>query len=287
MLSRHLRVEQPLGVADPFDDIVASRVFAALCAATARCEHRRVRPVGDRDSVADRTPRTLQILVTRLEPQSSVLEPRLLEIAWELIVFPEQRQPFLVRPDETIRVERDLDLQKIAVNDATHARPPELDHHRRPRAARQREIHNATIATLPNEAQTKNVTSPAMTCSFYSTIRGDGRGSPEPPAQGASGSVYQSPYDAGAPETSYASTPFEPSRCSNTTFVPSTSDLYPSPVMVAVIDEQILVITLVRGDEPEPLRITEPFHGSGCHRNTSLANFRTGKESAWAQPNSS
>jgi hypothetical protein len=45
---------------------------------------------------------------------------------------------------------------------------------------------------------------------LYSTMRGDGRGYPEPPAQGASGSGYQSPYDAGARETSYASTPFEP-----------------------------------------------------------------------------
>jgi hypothetical protein len=231
MFSGYLRVEQPLGVADPFDDIAASRIFAALCAAIARCKYRRVRPVGDRHSVADRTPGTLQILVTRLEPQSSVLEPRLLEIAWELIGFPEQRQPFLVRPNETISVERDLDLQKIAVNDAAHTRPPEPDHHRRPRPARQRAIDHATIATLPNEAQTKNVTSPAMTCSFTSTIRGNGRGYPRPPAQ-ASGSGYQSPYDAGACETSYASTPFEPSRCSNTTFAPSASDLYPPPAML-------------------------------------------------------
>jgi hypothetical protein len=166
MLSRHLRVEQPLGVADPFDDNVASRVFAVLCAAIARHEHRRVRPVGDRHSVADRTPRALQILVTHLEPQSSVLEPRLLEIAWELIVFPEQRQPFLVRPDETISVERDLDLQKIAMNDAAHPRPPEVDHHRRPRPARQGAIPHATIAAPPNEAQTKNVTNPAITRSL-------------------------------------------------------------------------------------------------------------------------
>ena len=38
--------------------------------------------------------------------------------------------------------------------------------------------------------------------------------------------------DAGAVETSYASTPFETSRCSNTTFAPSTSDLYPLPAML-------------------------------------------------------
>ena len=190
MLSRCLRVEQPLGVADPLDDIVASCIFAALPAAIARREHRRVRAVGDRHSVADRTPRSLQIFVTRLEPQSSVLEPRLFEIARELIVFPEQRQPVLGRPDETIRVDRHLDLQKIAVDDAAHTRPPEPDHHRRPRTARLRATHHAPIATTPTEAQTKNVTSPAMTCSFTSTIRGDGRCYPKPPAQGASGSGY-------------------------------------------------------------------------------------------------
>jgi hypothetical protein len=61
------------------------------------------------------------------------------------------------------------------VNDAADTRTAEPDHHRRPRAARQRAIPHAAIATPPSEAPTKNVINPAMTYSFTSTLRCNGR----------------------------------------------------------------------------------------------------------------
>jgi hypothetical protein len=42
----------------------------------------------------------------------------------------------------------------------------------------------------------------------------------------------QTLYDGDARETSTASMPLAPSRCSKTTFAPSVSDLYPPPTML-------------------------------------------------------
>src|ERR1051326_7707813 len=54
-----------------------------------------------------------------------------------------------------------------------------------------------------------------------------------------------------------------------------------------MVDEQILAAVL-RCDEPVPLRVTEPFHGSGCHRkNTSLTELTNGYGKCggvWARP---
>src|SRR5581483_4182095 len=53
---------------------------------------------------------------------------------------------------------------------------------------------------------------------------------------------------------------------------------------VRVMDEEILR-SLIRGDEPVPLRIVEPLDGSACHENTSLTTARTGKEGTfWRKP---
>ena len=171
MSSQALRVEQPLCVANAFGDVIASGVLASLCHAVARGEHRRISPVSDGDSISNRGPRALQIVVTRLEAKMSVFEPRLFEIARKIGILAKQRQPLLVGPRKTIRVEWDFDLKEIAVDDAEHTRPAETDHHRRPRPARQRAIPHTTIAAPPTEAPTKNVISPAMPYSFTSTVR--------------------------------------------------------------------------------------------------------------------
>jgi hypothetical protein len=171
MSSQALRVEQPLCVANAFGDVIASRVLASLPHAVARREHRRISPVSDGDSICNRGPRTLQIVVTRLEAKTSVLEPWLFKVAREISILAKQRQPLLVGPRKTIRVERDFDLEKIAVHDAAYTRAAETDHHRRPRPARQRAIPHTTIAAPPTEAATKNVISPAMTYSSTSTLR--------------------------------------------------------------------------------------------------------------------
>jgi hypothetical protein len=140
-----------------------------------------------------------------------VLEPWFLEVAGKITVLAEQRQPLLVGPCNTVGVERDFDLEKIAVDDAPDARPAKMDHHRRPRPARQRVIPQATIAAAPTEAPTKNVISPAMTCSLTSTISCERPVSPQPRALGRARLRNRNElYDAGAVETSYASTPFEP-----------------------------------------------------------------------------
>src|SRR6476659_1089127 len=46
---------------------------------------------------------------------------------------------------------------------------------------------------------------------------------------------------------------------------------------VAEVHEEILR-SLVRGDEAVHIAVVEPLHGSGCHRNTSLTNSRTGRK---------
>src|SRR5581483_11872554 len=50
-----------------------------------------------------------------------------------------------------------------------------------------------------------------------------------------------------------------------------------------MVDEYILA-TISRGDEPIPLRIVEPFHGSGCHTNTSSTTKERAEEAHTAQP---
>jgi hypothetical protein len=140
-----------------------------------------------------------------------VLEPWFLEVARKVRILAEQRQPLLVGPYNTVGVDRDFDLEEIAVDDAPDKRPAKTDHHRRPRPARQRVIPHATIAAAPTEAPTKNVISPAMTCSLTSTISCKRPASPWPRALERARLRHTNElYDAGAVETSYASTPFEP-----------------------------------------------------------------------------
>src|SRR5579884_3412525 len=50
-----------------------------------------------------------------------------------------------------------------------------------------------------------------------------------------------------------------------------------------MVDEHVLP-TISRGDEPIPLRIVEPLHGSGCHTNTSSATKERAEEAHTAQP---
>src|SRR5579884_1879954 len=46
-----------------------------------------------------------------------------------------------------------------------------------------------------------------------------------------------------------------------------------------VVDEYVLA-TIGRGDEPIPLRVVEPLHGSGCHTKHLLHHERKGRGSA-------
>src|SRR5579884_2498269 len=46
-----------------------------------------------------------------------------------------------------------------------------------------------------------------------------------------------------------------------------------------MVDEHVLPAAC-RGDEPIPLRIVEPLHGSGCHTKHLLDHERTGRGSA-------
>src|SRR5690348_8692873 len=50
-----------------------------------------------------------------------------------------------------------------------------------------------------------------------------------------------------------------------------------------MVDEHVLA-TLSRGDEPIPLRIVEPLHGSSCHTNTSSTTKERAEEAHRAQP---
>src|SRR5204862_1846890 len=50
-----------------------------------------------------------------------------------------------------------------------------------------------------------------------------------------------------------------------------------------VVNEHVLA-TVSRGDEPVPLRIVEPLHGSGCHTNTSSTTKERAGEAHTAQP---
>src|SRR5919108_2149904 len=94
-----------------------------------------------------------------------MLEPRLLEFAGKQTILAKQRQPLLVGPDKAVGVERNLYLEQIAVDDTAHPRPAERDHHRRPRAERQRATPQAVIATPANEAPATKTTTPAISSS--------------------------------------------------------------------------------------------------------------------------
>src|SRR5581483_10168822 len=50
-----------------------------------------------------------------------------------------------------------------------------------------------------------------------------------------------------------------------------------------MVDEHVLA-TISRGNEPIPLRIVEPFHGSACHTNTSSTTKERAEDAHTAQP---
>src|SRR5581483_5498479 len=50
-----------------------------------------------------------------------------------------------------------------------------------------------------------------------------------------------------------------------------------------MVDEHVLA-TVSRGDEPIPLRIVEPLHGSSCHTNTSSTTKERAEDAHTAQP---
>src|SRR5919206_2607840 len=63
------RVEHALRVPDPVLDVVTSPSLTAFASAIASWDSSRVGAVGHLDSIADRNPRALEVLVTHLEPQ--------------------------------------------------------------------------------------------------------------------------------------------------------------------------------------------------------------------------
>src|SRR5437868_4055370 len=98
------------------------------------------------------------------------------------------------------------------------------DHHRLPPCeppARTRTTIHAASASAATPAPTRNVISPAVISSPWLCTR--------PRTKCAGGLderlVDQDTAAAATAATSYASTPFDPSRCSKTTLAPSASDL--------------------------------------------------------------